>query len=747
MAITAATSTLGSAANNIIRVNIKSETSFRNVRNDFQRFGDFLDSKIVAIEREQLPSQNKLKALGNLNLVNTFGSAGGLLGSLLSGALDVGGFVRGLFSGKDNKMGTTPKGTVKTAPKPKMKGSRLRIPGMRAAPIVGAIFAGLDFATGLAEGESIGKSAAGTAGALAGSMLGGVIGQTLIPVPGLGFVVGSAVGGMLGGWTADRAYEAGESMMSKAQKKQEEKLKESSSKKSQTLVSSDSVIRQNSLINNFEESTNKFVHLVNDIIDGRITLFESPPMDEASSPGSPANPQQPGGEDGDEYIAEGGSLPSKNVTSPYGWRSRYNRMHHGVDYAVSNPTSPISVIMPGKVVFARWDDGGYGNAVSILHPNGVESFYGHLSKINVKEGQEILSGTVIGNQGNTGRSDGPHVHFELRPAGTGGGYGKGMKIPNNAGDAYFRFGGSIKVSRRARPGTEPPGTLPTSNLKPGKSVQTPFGIQSSMPAASRQANMKNFKGYLIVPGHITGDGAKGEMAAVEKIAKYVVSKIKAEFPGVPVELWNNRNYEMSDAGFRNQLRDLQKKEQEGWQVIELHYDAPGGTGRGLISPSQINPLEQELAKFGAYPLGFRDLGGPKHGFSLYEIMNMTPELKQAFERGDPKATEYSSRDLLNALRTTILKGEMPGYTPPSRARVSAASQQTSRDISYTPEYNRSGGGNVNNTFVAFSQPQPQARASSPIAAPSGGGSGGIQIVSTGAKQDYSSILDHRLGVA
>ena len=58
--------------------------------------------------------------------------------------------------------------------------------------------------------------------------------------------------------------------------------------------------------------------------------------------------------------------------------------------------------------------GGYGNCVVIRHPNGLETLYGHLSKIVVKHGQQVVAGDVVGLGGSTGNSTGPHLHFECR---------------------------------------------------------------------------------------------------------------------------------------------------------------------------------------------------------------------------------------------------------------------------------------------------------------------------------------------
>lgn len=104
-------------------------------------------------------------------------------------------------------------------------------------------------------------------------------------------------------------------------------------------------------------------------------------------------------------------FPVKNMkTSPYGWRWR--RGHHGVDIRLRTG-DPIHAAFGGTVrVASRM--GGYGNCVVLRHPNGLETLYGHLSKINVKHGQQVAAGDVIGLGGSTGNSTGPHLHFECR---------------------------------------------------------------------------------------------------------------------------------------------------------------------------------------------------------------------------------------------------------------------------------------------------------------------------------------------
>ena len=106
-------------------------------------------------------------------------------------------------------------------------------------------------------------------------------------------------------------------------------------------------------------------------------------------------------------------FPMKNIiTSPYGWRNLWNRPHRGVDVLLRTG-DPIRACFPGVVRIAR-SMGGYGNVVVLRHENGLETVYGHMSKILVKPLQVVKAGDVIGLGGSTGRSTGPHLHFEVR---------------------------------------------------------------------------------------------------------------------------------------------------------------------------------------------------------------------------------------------------------------------------------------------------------------------------------------------
>jgi len=99
-----------------------------------------------------------------------------------------------------------------------------------------------------------------------------------------------------------------------------------------------------------------------------------------------------------------------------GFGPRGNRFHTGLDYPAP-PGTRVAAAGRGRVVFAGWDAGGYGNTVVIEHPRGVRSMYAHLSRIGVGTGRWVSAGTTVGRVGATGTATGPHLHFELRLAG------------------------------------------------------------------------------------------------------------------------------------------------------------------------------------------------------------------------------------------------------------------------------------------------------------------------------------------
>lgn len=127
------------------------------------------------------------------------------------------------------------------------------------------------------------------------------------------------------------------------------------------------------------------------------------------------------------------------ISSQYGTRKDpvtgvESAMHYGVDFAVPVGT-PVVAAATGKIFKAGWQDEkdhgvGFGQRVwqtATIDGKQVGIFYAHLSEISVKPGDEITAGTRIGLSGHTGKSSGPHLHFEVRPDG-----GKGTEVEFHA---------------------------------------------------------------------------------------------------------------------------------------------------------------------------------------------------------------------------------------------------------------------------------------------------------------------------
>jgi hypothetical protein len=229
---------LQSAANNVVSIN-RSSGGMNRSKNSYSQFLRFMEVETTTLKSITIDKKKLNKAL-SANVSTAFGNTGNLLGGLLNGALDIGGFLSNFVGGGKNQKGQKPP-VPKAKPVPKARSGKVRLPGVRGLAILTPLLAGLDFAQGISEGESTGKAAAGAAGsaagaaggALAGAALAGAIGQVLVPVPGLGFVLGAAVGGLgafAGGYLADRAYESvsgegGKEGIARRLKEQEQKQK------------------------------------------------------------------------------------------------------------------------------------------------------------------------------------------------------------------------------------------------------------------------------------------------------------------------------------------------------------------------------------------------------------------------------------------------------------------------------------------------------------------------------------------
>ncbi len=139
---------------------------------------------------------------------------------------------------------------------------------------------------------------------------------------------------------------------------------------------------------------------------------------------------------------------SRLVTSHYGYRRRFRRNHYGTDLKVYHGDT-IRAAFSGKVRIVLYDRDGFGKYVVIRHPNGLETYYAHMSKQLVVPNQMVKAGEAIGLAGNTGRSFGVHLHFETRFLGHKIDPEKLFSFENRdvRGDTYvFRANGRSSIS-------------------------------------------------------------------------------------------------------------------------------------------------------------------------------------------------------------------------------------------------------------------------------------------------------------
>lgn len=147
-----------------------------------------------------------------------------------------------------------------------------------------------------------------------------------------------------------------------------------------------------------------FILLVTFSLSGYYPTFSIPPIKHAKVSAQSNEQNQ-------EIIAS--SFPQPVVLPHPGYLStKFSYWHPGIDIATSlgTPIFPITQGVVEEAIVSFW---GYGNHVIISHPNGFKSLYGHMGKIFVKKGQDVITDTILGEVGTTGISSGPHTHLEI----------------------------------------------------------------------------------------------------------------------------------------------------------------------------------------------------------------------------------------------------------------------------------------------------------------------------------------------
>ncbi len=99
------------------------------------------------------------------------------------------------------------------------------------------------------------------------------------------------------------------------------------------------------------------------------------------------------------------------ITSDFGWRWRRRKYHSGIDIAAPYGSEVVATA-PGYVLFAGWLR-GYGYTVILYHGFGYSTLYAHMASVSVRTGEEVSRGRVVGYVGTSGRTTGPHLHYEV----------------------------------------------------------------------------------------------------------------------------------------------------------------------------------------------------------------------------------------------------------------------------------------------------------------------------------------------
>ena len=670
-------SPLVAAANNIVSLGSRTN-SLPRFQREYVNFGKFLEVEKRSLEKLKLPDKKKIRALASLNIASNFGRPGNLLGSLFSGALDLAGFVGNMFPGR-GKMGKPQKPSNVKPPKPTIKGPRLKLGGMRAVGVGNALFAGLDFATGLAEGESVGKSAAGAGGALAGSLLGGAIGQALIPIPGLGFVVGSMAGSFLGGYTADRVYEGGSALKQKLA----ERLKGQEAKQKALTGGSGSFADS---ITKFDQSVGKFEKISFNVADSE--YIGSGTQSDLTSAG--ADQISSGTEDG----ATTGDYPGlDNVerVAPFvtGSVSDYpgaqfgasrdgGRVHAGQDIKDQKAGDPVLAAMAGTVVEvgtgARWQKGGgTSQTIGIKHKDGTRTRYVHIMA-DVSMGAEVKTGQRIGKISPAdvwSSADFPHLHFE-----------------------YYNSSGKLLDPRpflRTAPKT--PSVAP---IKTGTKVGAPDAGAMKFGANDIESAPVVTVGDSIAAGMLNQSGGVGygqTGASTDEVLGFMKNQnMKGKLLRLSSGISND------PGGIGNVKKQIQLAQQMGAKGVQLM-----GTSVDRNDLSRLNPQLEALAK--EFP-GFVQFTG-------------------GFNAADKIHPDYAKQ--LKKLESLRSGGGMGGPSV-DPSQVEAKTLEQLQKLQGYPSYNQSGGASVIMPIMMGGGGGGQQK---PVFIPVGGGGGGGTVIMPG----------------
>jgi len=470
-------SPLLTAANNIV----KTKRPLSKRAKDYDAFVNWLGASNKDIKKIKLPKVKKVENL-ELSVGSALGGGGGggeILNLLLGGASGLG--VRFLGKGINAVKGFGKNAISKIFPRvADSAAKKAAIPAAdmaRKGIVKGwehiATGAPRAVATGAEDAAKIatmkgGGELATKGGGLAAKLIPGLATAVNLGISGYRFGQGDVVGGSLSlasaipiiGWAAvgiDVAREFGAFegtplglKQEKPKNKIDQRLKEQ--ERTQREAASASNVTFVSITDKFDKVVSKFEKLKFGVSgvqnkNGSNAEIEDSDSIEPTKPIDTGNSPESTGLQLEDAEASGGEVPG---TPDSGFRTSRRPKHNGNDY-FKNVGTPISLIQEGTVTVAdmNYNPGGWGALVEVRHKDGSLSRYAHLSKISVSAGSKISAGQVIGYTGGAagaygaGNSEGPHLHFEYLPSGSG------QVDPTQAAKKIFRFGGNVKVKPKA----------------------------------------------------------------------------------------------------------------------------------------------------------------------------------------------------------------------------------------------------------------------------------------------------------
>lgn len=336
-------------------------------------------------------------------------------------------------------------------------------------------------------------------------------------------------------------------------------------------------------------------------------------------------------------------LPGGAIGSSSGQQfgaSRGDRSHAGVDIIedkLTDSRAPVVAYKTGVVTELNPNANAPGGIVGLDHGGGLQTRYVHVTpKSGLQKGDTVYGGQQLGNLHKyfSNGIEQTHLHFEIY-------VNNELKNPTS----YIQ---SVENNLPAPLSDQRAKELHESKTKSLPAIDSPVGTPPPSVDLGKQNVMgkKDFgatsgvgsKGYIIIPGHATGGGAPGEKEMVKALARNAYNNIKAKNPDAKVLLMDlDEKFPDSDAGWKAQKNWYTQKESEGYEILEIHLDAKGGTGKGVIVPHrELNPVEKEFARsHGAYDRDWRSkpgekpLAAPHRGVSMFELGNVPEKMTQS----------------------------------------------------------------------------------------------------------------------